>query len=1570
VADRPRLSGPSGEEAEEVSRSSTKGRRSRDRRPLVLLFFGSLLVACVVVGRPVVAGAAPGGRLVAEPILSGAAAGARQLFGASPEEAPGEVWGVGTAPDQGSHIIRYTEATGWESMPDPIDEEGTTVALPTTSIPATATAGRTTPQGGVVAVAEFGEGEDARQELIVRDPGGPLRLVDPPETVLAPESGEHLFLQETEPRVLLAAIGEADGKTGALVAPSPGSAAPVTSILHYDGSEWSREPICLETLARCELEPEPPTAAPQPGFKVLAIDASGPGQAWMLGRQKNLGIALFKREPGARMWVLQEPAGALGTERFNKARPTVGGVAVSITGRETGQPLTVTSKGVWVDAEISFKGRPFGVTLYYDVGEGDPRQGEYTGSWCDPPEGLPEETAKALCEFPLGAGLPTGESRSFAWPPTDPATEPYGRRAITGVGLGAMLLFENGAFSKIPLSGSGGTSAGAALTYSDEAGIGGWLGPSYRLTREPVPSGLEPWPVPFRRPLLAVAPQPGVPVGELSSQALAVGAGGEVARYLPGVGWQAESLLSGSGVRATPDLRGVAWPTPSFAYAVGDEGAMWMWRASTGLWEPDPGAPPNLIRGNFTGIAFAPEEPERGYAVGKQGLLLEYGKRWTQAQLPTGVSPEINITSIAFAGHEALATWTLAVSREGYVGGLLVNEGSGWRTEETAAAALAEVEKGLAGTAPRRVAGLPDGGAVIVGTRGGVIEREAEGAPWHAVPGGLVGYPDTVTAIREGGQVRAVISVSGLESQWERDLRTDSAQAIGQPPEGQAPLLTEPYPLPEQGFLIRQTATGWRDEQRQDLSAAVPELGNLKPETFPLGERPAEPDPVLALMLNSEGSEGWAVGGQTGEGFETQGPYVVEGVQTSTAERYGPAAAPPSNAGASTIPVAAGEATFAVGGGVPCETSCADRVNLGIGPQVWLPAAVGRAAAIPGVRGFLYAGGGVSRSLDPTKVSAREFTEEEGTYAGRLGIGAGGLPVFPVPAPSDRYGSSMTPFEGAFAGYPQPLGGGVANPRAAPYSSGEREVGNYSYSFTSVDETGVDPVRVIVIDESVMPLPTVDLCWLSGQLAAAKREGIAAIVAGDREVGAEAELGQVLVTGASAACPQAEPGSASAYFYGEIVNSSSGQLEEVEGNVSSTLVSGPTSIPAFGTGSLGFLEIANPALTSQEPASGFLLASVGVAGRSPTTNIAPVSVRLIPNISSLAINAVDGTLLRRSQTATFEALARRPIAGAACGVSGGRGCGPDPYVQIPSRCVAGKGYRGRPCGLEIQPEYRFTSSRPDIANFVEVDPTSTDADAVFLDANGKPVPDPTSGLLCTFNSGTTIVSIETGGLSYSVPVVVQPGSVARPCGTVPRTDLAAEEKPLETPLPPLETEPGFKPGPENLVPPPPNPTAPQPVIPQVTSPIPPAPVHPVQPHPVPKPVPQPLQPPFFVTNPTIAPIPVIIPPAPPAAAEPAPPTGTSPVTQPAVSPEPEEEEEAAFDLVHHAVAYPRGDRGVAAVEAAMTGRGGGFPSSFLPALVLLAAVACAGVVGPRVRSRPDLAFQTNRPKRRPFDGFP
>jgi hypothetical protein len=605
------------------------------------------------------------------------------------------------------------------------------------------------------------------------------------------------------------------------------------------------------------------------------------------------------------------------------------------------------------------------------------------------------------------------------------------------------------------------------------------------------------------------------------------------------------------------------------------------------------------------------------------------------------------------------------------------------------------------------------------------------------------------------------------------------------------------------------------------------------------------------------------------------------------------------------------------------------------------------------VRAFLYTGTSVAKSA--SSLGRLTFAEEEGAYQRRLGAAAAGLPVYAAPSESDLFGGSLSIFASKFEGFPAPFGkaplpaerGVVAGEAAAEPAT------NDSYWFKSVGPLGEHPVRVVVLDTSTAPLSTEKECWLATQLGAANVEGVPAIVVGNREVGAEAELSHILVTGETSLCAVPFPaGAASAYFYG--------------GNADrqGTISYGGASIPTYGSGTLGYVPIANPSAQEHAPASGFLLASIGEPNRAPGgKNIAPVTVSLIPNINSLAIDALDGTLLRRSQPALFEALARRPSAGYRCGGSqfAPRSCAsvsPDPYVHIPDRCI--RGFQSASCASEMLPEYRFTSSAPDIADFVAVDPASTNPKAVYLQ-NGKPVPDPRSGLMCAFNAGTTIVTVETGALSYSIPVTVQQGSVARPCGTVPlRNPPAVPAKPTVPPPPP---PPGSTPHftqPSGTVPPPHVPvvqTTPAPV----TTPTPASAVPPVH-HPIHPPVPAQFQ---FLPAPIpgITPVPVIVPPPPAPALEPTPPSGTSPVTQPAVSPEPEEEEEAAFDLVHHMVGYRHARaRNVPEVFSSSSGAA---PSAryFIPALALLIALAGAGIAAPGRRA-PRLAYEPRATPRR------
>jgi hypothetical protein len=1517
---------------------------ARRRRLFSLLAFLGLLGIVIAAAKPAAVRAEAGGPIVAEPVVPASAAGATLLFGPSPNEAAGEVWGEGTAPGGNGDLIHYTDEGGWEPVPYPVEEDGGTQTE--LEIPHVANAGRTTPAGGVVTVAQLGprpetNAESKPEALLVRDPGGQFRAVEPPEGFLA--EGELLFQREgLAPSVHLAAVEEADGKTGAFILPFNTSGKILTSVIHYDGSSWTREPICVTAApAPCDV----PAVA---GTAMIAIEAAGPGNAWMLARlpresafKPGKGLALLHRTEGEwRLAPLGGPLGAL----YAVEESTVAGKKVFVTPREKGQPLTVSGNGVWVDASVqvgSREARPSSATVYYDSGEGDPGFGQLTGAWCDPLPGTEAAVIEPFCPAQLHSDLAQGEGRSFAWAGSGAAGD-FGTRAITGIGRGAMLVFENGAWSRIPLAGNGGAEAGAALSSPDE----GWLGPSLRLTREPIRSSLVPWPLPFRHPLTAVAPQPGVPVGELSSEALAVGESGQVARYLPGIGWQPESLLSGNGSRATPNLTGVAWPTPGLAFAVGSEGAMWLWRASTNLWEADPGAPSSWVHGNFTAIAFDPNEPERGYAVGQQGLLLGYGRRWEQEALPPELGPEPNFTSVAFAGNEAIATWTEAIAPENpnfvseAISGVIVNDGTGWRAEPQAAEALlaaagrssvvSATEGRRSAVPPRLVAGLPDGGAVIAGGTGEIIEREGAGDPWHAVPGSQLGQPAALSAVREGGQLRAIVSVesSPVAGFGYSPSVTEEPQGAIHPGPDQPPLLLEPYGLPPTGFIVRQTATGWRDEEHQAFPTPG---GSDDQESSHALDMPRMPDAVLALLVSPDGSRGWAVGGQTGEQASAGavGEIQREGLQTSAAMRFGEEAAPPPNAATAPVPVTPGEATFAIGGNAQCADTCADLSKTGIGPDVWLENAVGKAAATPGVRAFLYTGSSVAKGLELAKISPDEFGEEEAAYADRLGSAAGALPVFAAPSPTDVYESSLETFAREFEGFEEPFGSGADAGGIVPVSAGDRATGNYSYAFESSGSTGAERVRVIVLDYLSAPLDQDAQCWLAGQLDEARVAGAPAIVVANREVGTDAGLSQLLLTGADettgVVCPQTEPGAASAYFF-----------DQPEGNTIGSVSFGGAAIPEYGTGSLGYARIPDSRVNEFPAPSGFLLASVDTAARNPLTNVAPVGARMIPSIGSLAMYAADGTLLRRSQVALFEGLARRPEAGWECIGNDApqicEGVEPDSYVQIPYRCVI-----ARNCGTQIAPEYRFTSSSPDIANFVRADPATGNPRSVYLSPEGKSEPDPTSGLLCAFNSGTTTVSIETGGLVYSVPVTVQAGSVQRPCGTVPRTDLPAAVPAITPPPPPPASQPPFK-SPPGALPPPPVPTpTPTPTQIPVVGPAPVVP-HPVHPAPAPPPAPT-----FFGAPSSVFPVPGFAPPPPPTVPEPVPPSGTStvevssPVAQSAVAPEEKREAEAAIQQVHHMSVYEP--------------EGFNLPPAVPIVAVLALLVGGCGLVGTRRRER-------------------
>lgn len=1009
---------------------------------------------------------------------------------------------------------------------------------------------------------------------------------------------------------------------------------------------------------------------------------------------------------------------------------------------------------------------------------------------------------------------------------------------------------------------------------------------------------------------MAIAPQPGTTPGDPGAQALAVGDRGQIARYVPGEGWTPEFLYNSQGLPEEPRLRGVAWPEPGRAYAVGDGGAMWLWRADTGLWEPDPAKPLNF-HANLVAIAFSAANPVLGYAVGKQGTLLAYGKTWTQQTLP----PELvqaDFTSVAFAGEEALATYRMVLGGV-EVGGLAVNDGtgsSGWHVDPGAQALLGSLHEraSSAQEAPKvavgasvlsKVAALPDGGAVAAGP-GVVIERDSATAPWRFSSEPLPEAQNiaALAAIREGPSVRALVSVD-LDSLSDPNGSLHDILEIDNPPTaafGQPGVLIGPDPLPVSGYLLRESTDGWQDLQEQAYPTASSTTNSDLPDW---------PDAVLALDVAPDGSSGWAVGGQTG-GIVARSSIggAQFASQSASALRLGGGVSPPQSA---TAPIAlpSGQVSFAVGGDAQCAGPCADLANEGIGPDAWLSGALGRAAQIheahEEMRAFLYTGAhvaaGAAHALQegpggtkvPAAQAAAAYAREQQAYRGDLDA-AGALPVYVAPAPSDLDASgSLNTFAAAM--------GGDAPVGSAPPGTPQPPAGSGAYAIESAGKGG--NVRVIVLDFSGSALGAGELEWLEAQLAQAHAAGVPAIVMGGADI-AEPSASNYDGQDAPTLSAALLAGGASAYLFD---SPGENRVEQIG--------SGTDAIPAYGSGTLGYVP---PPVSPEEflGASGFLTVSVNVAARDAASNRTPVSATLVPSISQLGLDATGGTLLRRSSVSLFQGLARRPAGGLE--LTGGLGSSsgtiaPDPYVPIPETCI------GAVCSRFVAPAYTFTSSNPDIGNFVAQEPSNPNPLAVLQNAKGEPIADEHSGLFCAFNPGTTTVTLATGGLSYSEQVTVQAGSVEQPCGTVPlkHPPAAAVGAPAPPPVAPAPASPPPSPAPLALVPPPPPALAP-------VTPLPPT------------PTPAPPVTPFFFRPLVAAPLVAAVLPPPPVLARPIPPSGAATVSVLAVAPKEEQEDEEAVENARASMAAYRPEE-----------------EHHLPALSLLALIAIAAGAGTGIR---------------------
>jgi hypothetical protein len=1519
-----------------------------------------------------------------EPQL-GLPAGGVTVFGSSPGEAAGETWAYGALgqtpvyvegkaySNQDALLVRSDASRTWQVMPLPEGPEGKPLSQLGSPAQYGALAGQATQAGGVVLLVG--------PQIVVRDPGGQPQLAPVPpeahaESLLAP--GESLLPPSGSgtTTVPYAAVEEAGQRTGVLIAPyhdggkqsSSGEPESQPGMLHYDGTGWLRETV--------EAQGEQLTH-----FTALAMSCSGtqsapsassPENCWLLasyGLHEPEHLVLYRRVRSGKAagwsWRPQPVADWM----LGQQPPPAGVSAVGISPLAQGaQMLTATAQGVWVDFEAHVTDSESHTTaasvseLVLTPGEGS-EEAKVAGSWCYP--------TLASCKQSLGAPLPT-VYRSFAWPGADAGQ--LGTRVITGLSDGMMLELSGGSFLYMPSDGAAPGNGGAALYRSSpqspvEGVIDGASGggdadrqgqsPVIGVTSHPEGDQLHEEAVPFQHPLLAVTQVPDTSPGDPNAEALAVGVEGEVGRFVPGEGWQPEALYEdyGSSSRraATPNLRGVAWPEPKRAYAVGDEGNMWLWMKETGYWVPDPAKPFNF-KGNLTAIAFDENNPQLGFAVGKQGVLLKYGKSWEEIskqivkreakRLEQELGTEewrLNFTSVAFAGGEAMAAYRVVVEESYEAGGLLVyneepvcgredeqlehegkrllgDERECWHVDSSAAALLAQ-QPSRTDTVLSKVAGLPDGGAAAAGPDV-VMERESPGAPWHLAQTPLPEAQNisALAAYREpGGSVRAIASIelnSAINPNHAGLLKSGLSPYGGDVPvitPGQPPPYIPADPLPDTGDVVKETAGGWADIEHEALPVRPGQV-----------DMPIRPDPVFALTVNSNGSGGLAVGGQTynGGGY---GPEVKG--ETAGALRF-PAAS--AQGEATTVPIAApaGQVSFVIGGEASCEQGCAALANESIGPDVWLTHALQTAARIEGARAFLYLG---ARASEGVGVGAAEAYEREVARFQELLGAAGTLPVDVEP----------TTFKEAIATED------VAEP--CTQAAVPCEAGISAYSVKSTGSSG-GPARILMLDYSAGSLGPGQLQWLEHELQVASQAEEPAIVAGRDSLGFNLNGAGVTLA------PEAEKltrilveGHASAYIF-----------DYTSVNVHAQVSYRGESVPVYGTGTLGPNEAATGGIEKDGlHSSATLLLSVNTAaGPNPKTGRWEVSARAVPNVGQLSIKATDGMQVPRSRAAVFGGLARRPPAGISIGGSTGnenRLIYPSVYDPIPTEC------QGPNCSFEVPLEYTFTSSKPDIGSFIVHEASSSEPDQVQLNSKRKPIPDEPrnsrgelnpglrfdqnatgepinehgetlpaehSALFCAYNEGTTVITITAGGLSYSMPVTVQGGSVEYPCGTVPLVNppplIEPSTTPLELPQPSFGHTP-FNPQIQSLVPPPVPVKAPiSKHAPTAHIPVPPTPA-------------------------TLFPLPVLVPPPAPSLAQPTPPSGTaqvpaqSPVSQTVAAAEREEEVEGAYQHVHNMALYDRHRENESTPVWPL-------------ALILIAAAAGAGMRPRRDREGPAYAW--------------
>lgn len=248
----------------------------RRRRALVICSGLLVVVIAAAIAFPRSGTGAPPGGPIAQPTLGAADSGTVMLGAVTSGGAAGEVWGMRELPldtprpEVGGNLLdfgptssnrqlafeRYTDANGWQIAQTPRDVNGN----PWRGVNANPAAARVLGHGGGFVIGrDDTKPAGQRATLVVRDPGSSARFTQipaPSNAVMFPagvpagQPAEHLATQDGLGNVAMTGWEDATD-THVVIAPQGRDAA--DGILHWDGSNWTREPVELPEIGRAHV---------------------------------------------------------------------------------------------------------------------------------------------------------------------------------------------------------------------------------------------------------------------------------------------------------------------------------------------------------------------------------------------------------------------------------------------------------------------------------------------------------------------------------------------------------------------------------------------------------------------------------------------------------------------------------------------------------------------------------------------------------------------------------------------------------------------------------------------------------------------------------------------------------------------------------------------------------------------------------------------------------------------------------------------------------------------------------------------------------------------------------------------------------------------------------------------------------------------------------------------------------------------------------------------------------------------------------------------------------------------